>query len=121
MIYKKVLRNHITLVMEELPYYRSVSVGVWVRAGSMYETEANNGMAHVIEHMLFKGTKRRSAEMLADEMTALGGNMDAFTCKDCTCYYAKTLDIHLEKVMDLLSDMLLHSRFDGEELKKNWG
>ena len=84
MIYKKVLRNHITLVMEELPYYRSVSVGVWVRAGSMYETEANNGMAHVIEHMLFKGTKRRSAEMLADEMTALGGNMDAFTCKDCT-------------------------------------
>ncbi len=121
MIYKKVLRNRITLVMEELPYYRSVSVGVWVRAGSMYETEANNGMAHVIEHMLFKGTKRRSAEMLADEMTALGGNMDAFTCKDCTCYYAKTLDIHLEKVMDLLSDMLLHSRFDGEELKKELG
>ena len=94
MVCEHVLENGIKLVMEELPFYRSVSIGVWVRTGSMYESVTNNGMAHVIEHMLFKGTSRRTAAGLADEMTALGGNMDAFTCKDCTCYYAKTLDIY---------------------------
>ena len=86
------LNNGIRIVMEEMPTYRSVSIGVWVRVGSMYENTANNGMAHVIEHMLFKGTSRRTAADIANEMTAIGGNMDAFTCKDCTCYYAKTLE-----------------------------
>lgn len=121
MIYEKTLKNKIKLVMEELPFYRSVSVGVWVRAGSMYEAGKDNGMAHVIEHMLFKGTESRSAEALADEMTALGGNMDAFTCKDCTCYYAKTLDVYLENVLDILSDMILRSRFDTKDLEKELG
>ena len=94
MIHQRQLKNGIRIIMEEMPSYRSVSSGVWIRVGSMYEDKQTNGMAHVIEHMLFKGTKNRTAADIANEMTALGGNMDAFTCKDCTCYYAKTLDIY---------------------------
>ena len=115
------LNNGIRIVMEEMPTYRSVSIGVWVRVGSMYENTANNGMAHVIEHMLFKGTSRRTAADIANEMTAIGGNMDAFTCKDCTCYYAKTLDIYAEQALDILGDMLCNSLFDEKELKKELG
>jgi predicted Zn-dependent peptidase len=78
-------------------------------------------MAHVIEHMLFKGTSQRTAADIANEMTAIGGNMDAFTCKDCTCYYAKTLDIYAEQALDILGDMLCNSAFDEKELKKELG
>ena len=115
------LKNGIRIIMEEMPSYRSVSIGVWVRAGSMYENAANNGMAHVIEHMLFKGTARRNAADIANEMTAIGGNMDAFTCKDCTCYYAKTLDIYAKDALDILGDMICNSHFDEKELKKELG
>lgn len=78
-------------------------------------------MAHVIEHMMFKGTSRRTAADIANEMTAIGGNMDAFTCKDCTCYYAKTLDIYGKQALDILGDMLCNSLFDAKELKKELG
>ena len=121
MMQERKLNNGIRIVMEEMPTYRSVSIGVWVRAGSMYENQANNGMAHVIEHMMFKGTSRRTAADIANEMTAIGGNMDAFTCKDCTCYYAKTLDIYAEQALDILGDMLCNSLFDEKELKKELG
>lgn len=121
MTHQRRLNNGIRIVMEEMPTYRSVSIGVWVRVGSMYENRANNGMAHVIEHMLFKGTSRRTAADIANEMTAIGGNMDAFTCKDCTCYYAKTLDIYAEQALDILGDMLCNSLFDEKELKKELG
>ena len=121
MTHQRRLNNGIRIVMEEMPTYRSVSIGVWVRVGSMYENPANNGMAHVIEHMLFKGTSRRTAADIANEMTAIGGNMDAFTCKDCTCYYAKTLDIYAEQALDILGDMLCNSLFDEKELKKELG
>ena len=84
MTHQRQLKNGIRVIMEEMPSYRSVSIGVWIKAGSMYENKQNNGMAHVIEHMLFKGTKKRNAADIANEMTAIGGNMDAFTCKDCT-------------------------------------
>ena len=99
MTHQRRLNNGIRIVMEEMPTYRSVSIGVWVRVGSMYENRANNGMAHVIEHMLFKGTSRRTAADIANEMTAIGGNMDAFTCKDCTLslihiYLAHSLSLH---------------------------
>ena len=81
---ERMMDNGIRVVMEEMPTYRSVSIGIWVKSGSMYENIMNNGMAHVIEHMMFKGTMRRTAIEIADQMTELGGNMDAFTCKDCT-------------------------------------
>lgn len=121
MTHQRQLKNGIRIIMEEMPAYRSVSIGVWVRAGSMYENKMNNGMAHVIEHMLFKGTQKRNAADIANEMTAIGGNMDAFTCKDCTCYYAKTLDIYAEQALDILGDMICHSLFDEKELKKELG
>ncbi len=94
MTHQRIMKNGLRVVMEEMPAYRSISIGIWVKVGSMYENKLNNGMAHVIEHMMFKGTSRRTAADIANEMTAIGGNMDAFTCKDCTCYYAKTLDIY---------------------------
>ena len=121
MTHQRVLKNGIRIIMEEMPSYRSVSIGVWIKAGSMYENKQNNGMAHVIEHMLFKGTDKRSAADIANEMTAIGGNMDAFTCKDCTCYYAKTLDIYAKQALDILGDMICHSLFDEKELKKELG
>ena len=121
MTHQRQLNNGIRIIMEEMPSYRSVSIGVWIKAGSMYEDKNNNGMAHVIEHMLFKGTKNRNAADIANEMTAIGGNMDAFTCKDCTCYYAKTLDIYAKQALDILGDMICNSLFDEKELKKELG
>ncbi len=121
MTYQRTMGNGIRVVMEEMPAYRSVSIGIWVKVGSMYEDKRNNGMAHVIEHMMFKGTSRRTAADIANEMTAIGGNMDAFTCKDCTCYYAKTLDIYGKRAVDILGDMLCNSLFDAGELRKELG
>ncbi len=116
-----ILDNGIHLVMEYMPGYRSVSIGVWIRSGSAYETKENNGISHAIEHMLFKGTKRRDAAQMANEMTAIGGNMDAFTGKDCTCFYTKTLDIYASEAVDILGDMVCHSVFDEKELQKELG
>ena len=80
------LSNGITVVMEKMPYLKSASFGVWVRVGSANEDESNNGIAHMIEHMMFKGTKNRSAKQIADEMSRIGGNMNAFTSKECTSF-----------------------------------
>ena len=121
MTHQWIMKNGLRVVMEEMPAYRSISIGIWVKVGSMYENKLNNGMAHVIEHMMFKGTSRRTAADIANEMTAIGGNMDAFTCKDCTCYYAKTLDIYGKQALDILGDMLCNSLFDAKELKKELG
>lgn len=115
------LSNGIQIAMEYMPQYRSVSLGVWVRAGSVNENDQNNGMAHVIEHMMFKGTRRRTARDLADAMTEIGGNMDAYTTKEYTCYYAKTLHEHLYKAIDTLGDMLTGSLISEEDLKKELG
>ncbi len=120
MTYQRTMGNGIRVVMEEMPAYRSVSIGIWVKVGSMYEDKRNNGMAHVIEHMMFKGTSRRTAADIANEMTAIGGNMDAFTCKDCTCYYAKTLDIYGKRAVDILGDMLCNSLLMPENSGKSW-
>ncbi len=121
MIETRILKNGITLIMEEMEGYRSVSLGVWVKAGSDFETEKTNGMAHVIEHMHFKGTSTRSARDLADQMTRMGGGMDAFTTKEYTCYYAKILEKNLQPAMEIFSDMLLHSSFDEEDFHKELG
>src|SRR5689334_18800980 len=115
------LSNGITVVTEELPYLRSSSFGIWVKAGSADEDDTNNGIAHMIEHMLFKGTKNRSAKQIADEMARIGGNMNAFTSKECTSYYATTLIEHLPIAIDIISDMLINSLLDEKALKKEKG
>ncbi len=115
------LNNGLTLIGERLPHFRSVSVGVWIAAGSQYETREENGLSHFLEHMLFKGTEKRSARDIAEVMDAVGGQLNAFTAKECTCFYAKVIDEHLELAMDVLSDMVLHSAFDEAELEKEKG
>lgn len=121
MIRQTTLPSGIRLVYETMEHVRSVSLGVWVDTGSVRETAETAGASHLIEHMLFKGTERRSAEQIAIEMDAVGGNMNAFTGKECTCFYAKVLDEHLELAADVLSDIVFHSVFDPAELKKEQG
>jgi predicted Zn-dependent peptidase len=115
------LSNGITVITEVLPYLRSASFGIWVRAGSANEDDNNNGIAHIIEHMLFKGTQNRNAKQIADEMAKIGGNMNAFTSKECTSYYATTLSEHLPIAIDIISDMLNNSLIDEKALKKEKG
>ena len=115
------LSNGLKVAMEYMPQYRSVSMGVWVKAGSVNENKQTNGMAHVIEHMLFKGTEKRTARELADAMTEIGGNMDAYTTKEYTCFYTKTLYEHLFYAIDILGDMLSNSKIDENDLKKELG
>lgn len=115
------LSNGITVITEELPYLRSSSFGIWVKAGSANEDETNNGIAHIIEHMLFKGTQSRNAKQIADEMARIGGNVNAFTSKECTSYYATTLSEHLPIAIDIISDMLINSVIDEKSLKKEKG
>lgn len=103
---------------EHLPYVRSVSVGIWVDAGSRYELPEENGITHFIEHMLFKGTVNRSARQIAEEFDRIGGEVNAFTTKENTCYYAKVLDHHGELAISILADMFFHSAFAKEELEK---
>ena len=117
----KKLSNGISVVMETMPYLKSAAFGVWVKVGSRYEDQTNNGIAHVIEHMLFKGTKNRSAKDLADEMAKIGGNINAFTSKECTSYYGTTISEHLPIAIDVISDMIKNSLFDDKDLKKEKG
>lgn len=112
------LSNNIKVVYEQIPYLRSVSIGIWVNVGSSNETKETNGISHVIEHMLFKGTKTKSAKEIADITACLGGNLNAFTSKECTSYYIRTLDKHLFKAIELIADMLINSAIDSKELEK---
>lgn len=112
------LSNGLRVVAEPIPTCRSVSFGIWVKTGSRSETLANNGISHFIEHMLFKGTATRSAKDIADLFDGIGGNVNAFTAKEYTCYFAKVLDQHLPLAVDALADMFFDSRFDEEELAK---
>ena len=121
MIVERTLKSGVRVVAEPMEHVRSVALGVWVDTGSVRESAAESGASHFIEHMLFKGTERRSAEQIAAEMDAIGGNLNAFTSKECTCFYAKVLDEHLPIAADMLSDIVLHSAFDEKELKKEQG
>jgi predicted Zn-dependent peptidase len=118
MFAKTVLDNGIRVVSQEMPDHRSVSLGIWVENGSRHESHQENGISHFIEHLLFKGTKRRTAAQIAEEMDAVGGVLNAFTAKEHTCYYAKVLDENLPLAIDLLTDIFLHSMFDGEEIER---
>ncbi len=117
----KQLSNGITVIMEKLPYLRSAAIGIWVKVGSANEDENNNGIAHMIEHMLFKGTKNMSAKQIADETAKIGGNMNAFTSKECTSYYAATLSEHLPIAIRILADMLSNSLIEEKALRKEKG
>jgi predicted Zn-dependent peptidase len=118
MIINRTLNNGIRMVMEKLPSVQSVSVGIWVRAGSVDEEPVNSGISHLIEHMMFKGTEKRSAKKIAEDVDRIGGHMNAFTGKEATCYYIKTLQNNIEKACDILIDMFMNSQFDPEELMK---
>lgn len=111
------LSNGLNLAYQRLEGYKSVSVGVWVKAGSSNETEKNNGISHFIEHMLFKGTYKRTAKEIALIIDGVGGEINAYTAKECTCYYTKLLSEDLETGIDVLSDMIQRPRFDEEHIE----
>lgn len=118
MIEQFTLPNGMRVLCEQLPHLRSVSMGVWVKAGSILEPEHENGLSHLIEHMAFKGTGRRSAKQIAQEMDAVGGYLNAATSKLCTCYYAKVIDENLPLAADILSDIVRFPAIDPKELDK---
>lgn len=115
---KTTLPNGLRVVTETIGHVRSAAVGVWVGTGSLYETPEEMGVSHLIEHMLFKGTERRTALEIARAIDGRGGALNAFTAKEYTCYYARVLDEHLPLALDVLADMILHSRFDPEDLAR---
>jgi len=121
MILRRTLDNGIKVIGESMDHVRSAAIGVWVGAGSVYEQAGEEGASHFIEHMLFKGTEHRSAKDIAAEMDSIGGNINAFTSKECTCFYAKVLDEHIEQAADILSDIVRYSKFDEEEIQKEKG
>jgi predicted Zn-dependent peptidase len=118
MYHKTVLANGIRIVTEEIPHVRSLSLGFWIETGSRNESSQKNGISHFIEHMVFKGTKKRNAKEIAQSIESVGGYLNAFTSKEHTCYYARVLDEHLELAMDVLSDLVLSPIFPGKELEK---
>ncbi|MCB2288346.1 insulinase family protein [Clostridium sp. CS001] len=115
------LDNGLRVVVENIGYVNSVSVGLWVENGSRNENEINSGISHFIEHMLFKGTIRRTAKQIAEEIEDVGGQINAFTGREATCFYIKALDTHLDLSLDILSDMLFNSNFLEEEIEKEKG
>jgi predicted Zn-dependent peptidase len=118
MIVKETLPNGLTLVTEEVPAVRSAAVGVWLTRGSRHETDAASGISHFIEHMVFKGTKTRSAERIAAEVDSIGGYMDAFTAKEYASFHLKVLDEHLPLAVEILGDIVLNPLFDPAEMAK---
>ena len=121
MIMQKQLSNGIRLIVEPMPSMRSVALGIWTLAGSVDERAAENGVSHFIEHMMFKGTAKRSARDISVAMDAIGAQLNAFTSKECTCYYVKVLDDYLEMAVDVIADMFLHSVYDPAEMEKEKG
>lgn len=120
-IQKTTLRNGLVVVTETMTHVRSVTAGIWVKAGSRYEQPRQNGIAHFIEHMLFKGTAGRSAEEIAKEVDSLGGNLDAYTSKEMVCFNCKMLDEHLPQAFDILADLVLNPMFRPGDIEKERG
>jgi predicted Zn-dependent peptidase len=115
---KTILKNGIRVVTEEIPHVRSLSLGIWIETGSKDESREKNGISHFIEHMVFKGTKKRNVRDIAQSVESVGGYLNAFTGKEHTCYYARVLDENLELALDVLSDMVFHPTFPAKELNK---
>jgi predicted Zn-dependent peptidase len=118
MIRETVLPSGLRVLSESMPHVRSASIGIFADIGSAAEPASRRGISHLLEHMLFKGTKRRSARAIAEEMDAVGGNINAATDKESTMFYAHVVDRHLALALDVLSDMFLHSLFDPSDLEK---
>lgn len=121
MVQIETLSNGVRLVTEHIQTVRSAALGIWVGGGSREEEGAESGAAHFIEHMLFKGTARRTAQDIARETDAIGGQMNAFTTKECTCFYGRVLDDHLPQALDILYDMVYHSSFTQEAVETERG
>ena len=118
MIRKYTCQNGVRIILEEIPTVRSVAIGIWIKTGSRHETKELNGISHFLEHMFFKGTEKRTSQEIAEAFDSIGGQVNAFTSKEYTCYYAKVLDNHAPYALEVLSDMFFHSRFDPEEVEK---
>src|SRR5947209_6894606 len=112
------LPNGTRIITEFMPHVRSVSVGIWIGTGSRRESPEQNGLSHFIEHMLFKGTSKRSAEDIARSVDSIGGNLDAFTSKELVCFNTKVLDEHLALSFDVLADLILNPLFREEDMVK---
>src|SRR3954469_19892182 len=117
-IVRDVLPNGLRLLTERMPHVRSVSIGVWLARGSRHEPQEKSGIAHFVEHMLFKGTSTRSAEDIAQTIDSIGGQMDAFTAKEYASYYIKVLDEHLPLAVDVLSDIVMNPAFTAEDIER---
>lgn len=115
---KSTLPNGLRVLTETMPSVRSASVGVWADVGSSLETRQKRGVSHIVEHMLFKGTSNRTARQIAETIDGVGGNLNAFTDKESTCYYAKVIDRHLPLATNVLADMFLNPLFDAQDLSK---
>lgn len=115
---KTVLSNGIRIITKKMPHTRSVSMGVWVNVGARDETADESGLSHFIEHMIFKGTRKRTAFQIAKQFDAIGGHTNAFTTMENTCYHAKVMDTHTETMVDILSDIFLNSIFDSQEIER---
>lgn len=118
MIKKYTCQNGARIVLENIPTVRSAAIGIWIKTGSRNEKPELNGISHFLEHMFFKGTTTRNAREIAESFDSIGGQVNAFTSKEYTCYYAKVLDNHASFALEILSDMFFNSTFDEEELKK---
>jgi len=118
-IYEKtILDNGITIISEHIDSVRSVSIGIWVKTGSRAEVVSENGIAHFLEHMVFKGTKKRSPLKIAQSMETLGGSLNAFTGKEVTCFFANALDSHLKNAVEILADIVCNSTFPQKEINR---
>jgi len=115
---KSVLTNGIRVVSEYIPTVRSVSVGLWIDVGSRDEGAGKNGISHFLEHMVFKGTQRRNMRQIAQSIESIGGYINAFTTKEHTCFYARVLDEHIEKAVDVITDLVKNPVFHPKEITK---
>jgi predicted Zn-dependent peptidase len=120
-IRRQALPNGLTIITEQMSHIRSASIGIWLETGSRDEDAEWNGISHFIEHMVFKGTKHRTAEEIARQVDSIGGNMDAFTAKECICFNVKVLDEHVPTALDILSDLVLNPLFETADIARERG
>jgi predicted Zn-dependent peptidase len=120
-IRRQVLPHGLTVITEQMEHIRSASIGIWLETGSRDETPQSNGISHFIEHMVFKGTKHRTAEEIARQVDSIGGNMDAFTSKECICFNVKVLDEHVPVALEILCDLVLYPTFTAEDIARERG
>src|SRR6516165_1369058 len=120
-IHRELLPNGLLVLSEEMANIRSISIGIWMKTGSRDEVLEANGISHFVEHMVFKGTKTRSAGDIARQVDSIGGNMDAFTGKETICFNIKVLDEHVPIAIDILSDLILNPIFDPKDISREKG